>query len=128
MVFDRRTLVVMLVGTTACSNGSALHFSRAAVVSAPTAVGTSPMVAVSPAGVLASAWVSAPDGGIDGRLYVGLDGKPATEIRDSIGPVEGKGESPPKLAFGADGSLNAIYVVDKDDPALRAPLEALRDE
>jgi hypothetical protein len=84
------------------------------------------MVAVSAGGTVASAWVSAPEGGIDGRLYVEVHDSSAAEIRDSLGPIEGHGESPPKLAYSAGGALNALYVVVKDVATAPAPLEALR--
>jgi hypothetical protein len=72
------------------------------------------------------AWVSAPDSGTDARLYVAVDGRRPSEIRDSLGPVEAHGESPPKLAFGPDGALDVIYVVPRVLPGRRFPLAALR--
>jgi hypothetical protein len=91
-----------------------------------TEVGVAPMVAISPAQSRAMAWVSAPDSGTDGRLYVSVNGAAPTEIQDPLGPVEAHGESPPKLAYGPDGSLNAVYVVPKVVPGRRFPLAALR--
>ncbi|HEX3927721.1 MAG TPA: sialidase family protein [Gemmatimonadales bacterium] len=116
----------LLIALTACMHEDSVRFGAADTLSAPTSVGTAPMVAMSPAGVLASAWVSAPDSGIDGRLYVSTAGGQVAEVQDTLGPIEGHGESPPKLAYGSDGSLDAIYVVVKDVLTARQPLEALR--
>lgn len=111
----------------ACSGGTPpLAFDAARDVTAATSVGIAPMVTFSPAGRRAAAWVSAPQGGTDGRLYVALDDGPPVELRDSLGPIEGRSESPPKLAFGSDGTLHAIYVVVKDVPEAKQPLEAIR--
>jgi len=110
----------------------AVTLDEAHALSAPTSVGTAPMFAVAPSGAHAAAWVSAPSGGTDGRLYVAtmqsgdsVAGTPA-EVRDTLGPIEAHGESPPKIAYGADGSLHAIYVVAKEVPNRRFPLSALR--
>ncbi|HVF38394.1 MAG TPA: sialidase family protein [Gemmatimonadaceae bacterium] len=116
----------MLAGIAgACARESAPVFSAPEALSAPTAVGTAPNFAVSPKGARAAAWVSAPDGGTDGRLYISVGGAPA-ELRDSLGPIEAHGESPPKIAYSGDGALNALYVVAKVVPGRRFPLAALR--
>ena len=65
------------------------------------------MFALSPTGKRAVAWVSAPGGGTDGRLYVSTGGAPS-ELRDSLGPIEPHGEAPPKMAYGPDGTLYAL--------------------
>lgn len=88
-------------------------------------MGTAPMFAVSPAGIEAAAWVSAPNGGTDGRLYVRVAGA-VSELRDPLGPIEPHGEAPPKLAYSPDGALNALYVVAKLVPGQRFPAGALR--
>lgn len=95
-------------------------------LSAPTSVGTTPMFAVSPKGTQAVAWVSAPNGGSDGRLYVSVAGAAPVEIRDTLGPIEVHGESPPKLAYAPSGELVAVYVVGRVTPGERFPLSALR--
>jgi len=103
-----------------------VRLEEARTVSRSTAVGTAPTFAVSDAGAGVVAWVSAPDGGTDGRLYVQAgDGAPV-ELRDSLGPVLGYGEAPPKLAFGPDGSLAALYVVGRIVPGQHWPVSALR--
>ncbi|HEX6047710.1 MAG TPA: sialidase family protein [Gemmatimonadaceae bacterium] len=94
-------------------------------VSAPTSVGAAPMFALSPAGKRAVAWVSAPGGGTDGRLYVSTGAGP-TELRDSLGPIEPHGEAPPKIAYGPDGALYALYAVVKAVPGRRFPMSSLR--
>lgn len=103
-----------------------IELGASAVLSAPTAVGTAPMVAVGPGGVQAIAWVSAPNGGTDGRLYLSVDGAAPAEIRDSLGPVQAHGEAPPKIAFGPSGALYAVYTVGKEVTGERFPLSALR--
>ena len=108
-----------------CARDSVMEFSAPETLSAPTAVGMAPNFAVSPAGTRAAAWVSAPEGGTDGRLYISLGSVPV-ELRDSLGPIEAHGEAPPKIAYSHDGALNALYVVGKVVPGRRFPLAALR--
>jgi hypothetical protein len=88
--------------------------------------GTAPMFAVTPDGREALAWVSAPDGGADGRLYVQIGETAPVELRDSLGPIEGHGEAPPKLVIGPDGVAHAIYVVSRLEEGRRFPASALR--
>src|SRR4029079_2649966 len=113
---------------TACAKGGApsIQLGESAVLSAPTAVGTAPMVAVGPGGAQAVAWVSAPNGGTDGRLYLSVNGAAPAEIRDSLGPVQAHGEAPPKISFGPSSALYAVYTVGKEVPDERFPLSALR--
>lgn len=94
-------------------------------VSAPTSVGAAPMFALSPTGERAVAWISAPGGGTDGRLYVSTGGSPS-ELRDSLGPIEPHGEAPPKISYGHDGTLYALYAVAKVVPGRRFPMSSLR--
>jgi hypothetical protein len=110
----------------AATNSSPLNLGDATTLSSPTAVGTAPMFAVSSSGKQAVAWVSAPNGGTDGRLYVSVNGAPPAELRDTLGPVEAHGESPPKLAYAPNGDLVAVYIVGKVVPGQRFPLSALR--
>ena len=124
-------LVAAALGAAATGCGiapaaEAPRFGEATAVSRATDVGTAPMFAVSPGGNEAVVWVSAPDGGTDGRLYVSVDGGPPSSIADSLGPIQAHGESPPKIAYGADGSLNVAYVVGKEVENRRFPLAALR--
>jgi len=92
----RFSALLSLVVTTACRDaGARTAFSDPETVSAATTVGAAPMFALSPRGTRAVAWVSAPDGGTDGRLYVSTGGAPS-ELRDSLGPIEPHGEAPPK--------------------------------
>jgi hypothetical protein len=116
-------------GAAACSiakSAPLVEMGAPRAISAATSVGTAPMFAVSPSGTEAVAWVSAPAGGTDGRLYIAIEGAAPIELRDPLGPIEAHGESPPKIAYGADGALNAIYVVPKVIPGRRFPLAALR--
>lgn len=109
-----------------CGDHDKIQLSEPRTVSAPTSVGTAPMFAVSETGTQATAWISAPGGGSDGRLYVSVGGAPPSELRDSLGPIEAHGEAPPKIAYASDGSLAALYVVGKVAPGKRFPLGALR--
>jgi hypothetical protein len=84
------------------------------------------MLAVAGSGARAAAWVSAPGGGTDGRLYVQVDSTRVAEIVDSLGPIEPHGEAPPKLAWAPDGTLHALYVVARVVPGRRFPQGALR--
>ncbi len=98
--------------------------------------GAAPVFALSPSGRLALAWVSAPAGGTDGRLFVqsvasgGVAEQPArggaVELRDPLGSLSIYGEVPPKIAFGPDGSLYAAYLVTRVVPGMRWPQNALR--
>ena len=124
----RTARAVAIVILAACAKGGtpSIQLGESAVLSAPTAVGTAPMVAVGPGGTQAVAWVSAPNGGTDGRLYVSVNGSAPAEIRDSLGPVQAHGEAPPKISFGPSSGLYAVYTVGKEVPDERFPLSALR--
>lgn len=119
-------LVVTALAACGATRGEAVRLGGEAALSAPTSVGTAPMFAISPSGTQAVAWVSAPHGGTDGRLYVSVAGAPPTEIRDTLGPIEAHGEAPPKLAYAPDGSLFAAYTVGKVVAGERFPRSALR--
>jgi hypothetical protein len=121
-------MIAVAVLAAACTKGGApsIQLGESVVLSAPTSVGTAPMVAVGPGNIQAVAWVSAPNGGTDGRLYVSVHGAPPAEIRDSLGPVQAHGEAPPKIAFGPSGALYAVYTVGKEVAGERFPLSALR--
>ncbi len=115
--------VALLAG---CNGHEKIQLSEPQTVSVATSVGAAPMFAVSESGTQAMAWISAPEGGSDGRLYVSVGGAAPSELRDSLGPIEPHGESPPKIAYASDGSLDALYVVGKVSPGKRFPLGALR--
>src|SRR2546423_10715783 len=119
-------LCTALLGAVACRTDHVPRFRDAQELGTVGVVGTAPMFAVSSNGTEAAAWVSAPHGGTDGRLYIRRDGGAAVELRDSLGPIEPHGESPPKLAYSPDGALNALYVVTKLVPGRRFPAAALR--
>lgn len=123
---QRTAVCIALLAAAACSRNAAPRFGETERLSSSTTVGTAPMFAVSPSGSEAAAWVSAPGGGNDGRLYVSRGDGPPTELRDSLGSIEPHGEAPPKLAYSADGALNALYVVAKSVPGRRFPASALR--
>jgi hypothetical protein len=115
----------ILLALAACNGNDAPRFRDAEQLSKGD-VGTAPMFAVSTGGKEAAAWISAPNGGTDGRLNVAVNGAAAVMLRDTLGPIEPHGESPPKLAYSHDGSLNALYVVTKLVPGRRFPAAALR--
>lgn len=120
------SLPVLALGAQACRDaGAKTTLAEPETISASTTVGAAPMFALSPSGKRAVAWVSAPGGGTDGRLYVSTGAAP-TELRDSLGPIEPHGEAPPKLAYGPDGSLYALYAVAKVVPGRRFPMSSLR--
>jgi hypothetical protein len=110
----------------ACARGPDVALGEAERVSAHTTVGAAPIMALAPDGARTIAWVSAPDGGTDGRLYVATGDAAPVELTDPLGPIEAHGEAPPKLAYGPGGALHAIYVVGKVVPGRRFPLAALR--
>ena len=132
MTIRPRTLVVAgaAVAALACARLAAdgrtgLSLGEARVLTGATAdVGTAPTLAMGPGGRRAAAWVSAPGGGSDGRLYVAV-ADPAgvlaapVEVRDPLGPIEPHGEAPPKLAYGADGALYALWVPCRRWPSRR---------
>jgi BNR repeat protein len=120
------TFVLAALTLAACARQHAPRFKPAEELSVAGDVGTAPMFAVSPSGTEAAAWVSAPNGGTDGRLYISVNDGAPVELRDSLGPIEPHGESPPKLAYSPDGSLNALYVVTRLEPGRRFPAAALR--
>ena len=124
----RATIAVASIAAASCARApsASVHLGEAAAVSATTTVGTAPMFAMSTAGTQAVAWVSAPNGGTDGRLYVSVANASPVEVRDSLGPVEAHGEAPPKLAFAPDGALFAIYTVGRVQAGERFPRSALR--
>ena len=118
--------LVATVGPSACRDaGARTTLSAAETVSTATTVGAAPMFALSPSGKRAVAWVSAPGGGTDGRLYTTTGGTPS-ELRDSLGPIEPHGEAPPKLSYGPNGTLYALYAVGKVVPGRRFPMSSLR--
>ena len=121
-----RALGLGAVALGGCSAGPAVELAEPTTVSAPTAVGAAPMFVVGPDGRRTAAWISAPGGGTDGRLYVSTDGAPPVELRDSLGAIEAHGESPPKLAYAPDGVLHGLYAVAKVVPGRRFPASALR--
>ena len=131
-IASRRFLAIGCSGLIAVSTGCASKPDSSVTLDAPiaatvqTGVGTAPVLALSHAGRRAVAWVSAPDSGTDGRLYISVDDATPSEIRDSLGPVEAHGEAPPKLAFDTAGVLHALFVVGKVVPGRRFPLSALR--
>lgn len=122
--------LALIAGTTlplaACGNEPSLTLADPVVASSATAVGTTPTIAFDARGHRAVGWVSAPDGGSDGRLYVSIDGLAAGSLQDTLGAIGAHGEAPPKLAYDAQGTLHALYVVGKEIPGRRFPASALR--
>lgn len=126
-IMSRTTpIIIAIAALSACAQNRAPEFKPAQELSVAGDVGTAPMFAVAPNGTEAAAWVSAPNGGTDGRLYIAVNGKQPVELRDTLGPIEPHGESPPKLAYSPDGALNALYVVTRLEPGRRFPAAALR--
>lgn len=146
LVWLTATTFVATVAMAACGGDAVPHdtttvaastiaFDSAHTLSAVTQVGAAPILALAPDGRHATAWVSAPDGGTDGRLHVlvARDGDTTQvlrELTDPLGPIEPHGEAPPKLAWstraGGSSTLGALYVVGKLVPGRRFPASALR--
>ena len=123
----RRIAILLVAAAAACTTSHApVTLSEPLAVSAHTQRGAAPILALAPDGARTVAWVSAPGGGTDGRLYVATDDGAPVMLADTLGPIEAHGESPPKLAYGPDGALHAIYVVGRVVPGRRFPLAALR--
>jgi hypothetical protein len=110
----------------ACSREPRIALGEAELLRGGAETGAAPMVALSPSGQRTVAWVSAPDGGRDGRLYVVTDGGPTSELRDSLGGIEPHGEAPPKIEYAPNGTLYALYAVGKVIPGRRFPFTTLR--
>ena len=117
-----------------CSDGAwqaprASVFGPAAVVSASTSNGATPMFLVAANGSTVLSWVAAPNDGGDGALYVRTespDGAVVTSgLRDPLGGIEPHGEAPPQMAAGPDDEIYALYTVGKDVGG-RYPASALR--
>lgn len=116
-------VVAILAG---CSDVPDVTFGEPRILESGGDPGAAPVVAASPAGRIAVAWITAPDGGSDGRLVVRVADEEPVTLVDPLGPVAPHGESPPKLVWGADGSMHALYVVSRTIPGRRFPASALR--
>jgi hypothetical protein len=124
---DTRMMVTVLYGVAlACHREPAVQFEPHEIISRTTGVGAAPMFAVSATGKRAAAWVSAPGGGTDGRLYVSINGAAPVEVTDPLGPIVAHSEAPPKLSFGQHDELYVAYVVGRVIPGKRFPESALR--
>lgn len=80
------------------------------------------------AGRVTAAWVAAPARGAEGRLVIRPDlALPrVAEVRDPASGLTAYGETPPKLAYGPDGTLYAAYLVTKAVVGHTWPVNALR--
>ncbi len=89
--------------------------------------GAAPVFAVN-AEAITLGWVSAPQHGTDGRLFVRPDIRQpnAVEVEDALGSLTIYGETPPKLAYSRDGTLYAAYLVSRVVPGQHWPQSALR--
>lgn len=116
----------MAAAIAACGGGQGVQFDAPHAVSAGTHGGAAPNFSVAPDGREAVAWVSAADGGTDGRLHVAVGDSPPVMLADSLGPIAPQGEAPPKLTFAPDGTMHALYVVQRVIPGRRFPASALR--
>ena len=97
------------------------EFKPAEELSVAGDVGTAPMFAVAPNGTEARGVGVGAERRHRRPAVRAVDGKAPVELRDSLGPIEPHGESPPKLAYSPDGALNALYVVGKEVPGGRIP-------
>lgn len=110
----------------ACTGTPDVTFGEPRFLEAGGEPGAAPVIATAPDGRLAVAWISAPEGGSDGRLMVSVDHAEPVALMDPLGPIAPHGEAPPKLAWGSDGSLHALYVVSRTVQGRRFPASALR--
>lgn len=120
-------LLAAMLAAWGCTRPPAVAFDEQAEdLGASTSVGAAPMFAIAPSGARTVAWISAPDAGTDGRLYVSTDQAPTSELRDPLGGIEPHGESPPKLEYAPDGTLFALYAVGRAEAGRRFPFTTLR--
>jgi peroxiredoxin len=141
MVFDLKTTqraFALLVSGIACASctrmpdahvaDGAVAWTAATTLTQSTGGGAAPVFATSPQNQLTLAWVSAPNGGADGRLYVrpNASAEQVAELRDPAGSMTIYGEVPPKIAYAADGKLYAAYLVTKVVPGQMWPQNLLR--
>lgn len=122
----RRIFVLAGIALAACQREPRIALGEATLLRGGAETGAAPMVALSPTGQTTVAWVSAPGGGSDGRLYVVTDNGPPSELRDSLGAIEPHGEAPPKIDYAPNGTLYALYAVGKVLPGRRFPFTTLR--
>jgi len=119
-------VALALASALGCARAPEIVLARPATLHAATDGGATPMFTIAPSGARTLAWVSAPGGGSDGRLYTSTDGAPASELRDPLGGIEPHGEAPPKIGFAPDGALYALYAVARLEAGRRFPFTTLR--
>lgn len=104
-------------------------FGKTAVVSTETSNGATPMFLVTSTGAKVLSWVATSGDSGDGAMHVRVEspggGVVTSAIRDSLGGVQPRGETPPQIAAGPDGAIYALYNVAKD-VGKRYPVSALR--
>src|SRR5690349_12646815 len=118
--------LVVAGALSACGGGSAVTLGAAESATDAAAVGGAPMFAVAADGREASAWVIDREGTDRGGLFVRVGSGEAVRIVDPLGPITPHGEAPPKLAWDGDGSLHALYVLEREVGA-QWPVSALRE-
>lgn len=128
----RRVVLWIGLALTACGGErapvTALRWRPVTMLSARDGSGAAPILAVGPDGRVTAAWVGAPEQGKDGRLMVrpdlGTDAE--VEVRDATGWLTIYGETPPKLAYGPDGTLYAAYLITRAVAGHQWPVNTLR--
>ncbi|MDQ6610920.1 MAG: glycoside hydrolase [Gemmatimonadota bacterium] len=141
-------LAAVATGTLACKGDAprttSTQADSAAVVrwEAPVAAavatngGANASFVLSPSGRLSLGWISATDGGSDGRLYWQRDARTGlgstdtaahnvSVLKDPLANFRIRGESPPKFAYANDSLLYVTYLVTKLVPNSK-PQNALR--
>jgi peroxiredoxin len=129
--------MVFALCATACSrdtertgapSSTAVAWGEATSLTQTMGGGAAPVFATSPSQQVTLAWVSAPNGGTDGRLYVrpNANATAVSELRDAAGSMTIYGEVPPKIAYAPDGMLHAAYLVTKVVPGEKWPQNLLR--
>ena len=120
--------VAVVAAAVSCAGTSpaSVRLSDAVALSAPTSVGTAPMFAVSPAGTQAVAWVSAPNGGTDGRLYVSVSAPPLPSFATAWAPSRHTARRHPSWRSHRMARCIAVYNVGRVVAGERFPRSALR--
>lgn len=125
-LFAALIVAPLALTTAACADTATITLGEFRSVQAGATPGATPVVAIDHDGRRAAAWVSAPDGGSNGTLFISIADAPPVALTDPLGPISPHGEAPPKLAWDADGNLHTMYIVSQIVPGRRFPVSALR--
>lgn len=119
-----QTALVFLIA--ACGGDQRISLEAPEALTATADIGGAPMFAVAADGREAVAWVVDDTTTDRGGLFVRVGHAAPTRVVDPLGPITPHGEAPPKLAWAVDGSLHALYVLQRELPGAPWPVAALR--